>query len=188
MHLIGLPPSGKVRERLLSDAEVAALWRSRTPVWSRLARVLLLTALRLREAANAPAAEVGPDLWQIPAARMKGNRPHVIPMVPAVLAELGDISSARWLFRSPQRFDQPAKGFYRGIEAIQRETNTTGWIWHDLRRTAASGLQRLGAPSEVIEAVLAHRPPGVAAVYQRHEYLPERRLWLQRWSEWVAAL
>jgi integrase len=164
------------------------VWRSQTPVWSRLARVLLMTGLRLREAANAPSAEVGPDLWQIPAARMKGDRPHVVPMIPQLQAQLGPTVDAKWLFRSPKRFDQPAKGFYRGIEAIYRETSTGGWVWHDLRRTCASGLQRLGAPSEVIEATLAHRRHGVAAVYQRHEYLAERREWLQRWADQIAAL
>jgi integrase len=183
MHLVGLPPSGKSRDRVLTDGELTQVWASDVPVWSRLARVLLLTALRLREAANAPATEVTQDFWQIPSSRMKGNRPHVIPIIPTLRAELGDTTDAKWLFRSPRRFDQPASGFYRGIEAIQRRTNTGEWTWHDLRRTAASGLQRIGAPSEVIEAILAHRRPGVSAVYQRHEYLTERRDWLQKWSE-----
>lgn len=188
MHLVGLPPGGKARERVLTDAEVGSVWRSQVPTWSRLARVLLLTGLRLREAANSPTAEIGIDFWQIPAARMKGARPHVIPMTSALRAELGEAAAAKWLFRSPRRFDQPASGFYRGIEVIHRETKTAGWIWHDLRRTAASGLQRLGAPSEVIEAILAHRRPGVSAVYQRHEYLPERREWLEKWAARVASL
>ena len=118
MHLVGSLQAGSPGIGVLTDGELAQVWASDVPVWSWLARVLLLTALRLREAANAPATEVTQDFWQIPSSRMKGNRPHVIPIIPTLRAELGDTTDAKWLFRSPRRFDQPASGFYRGIEAI----------------------------------------------------------------------
>ena len=60
------------------------------------------------------------------------------------------------------------------------------WRFHDLRRTAASGLARLGFPVHVIEAVLNHRNgqiSGVAAVYNRHSYLPEKRRALEAWGK-----
>ncbi|MCO6415683.1 site-specific integrase [Siccirubricoccus sp. KC 17139] len=182
-HLIALPSSGKPRERILSDLELTAVWKSAVPVWSRLARVLLLTGLRLREAADAPVDEFQGEQWLIPAARMKGGRPHVVPMFPALQFQIGDLDGARWVFKSPRRFDQPVSGFSRGLELLQRESGTEGWTWHDLRRTTASGLQRLGCPHDVIEAILAHRKPGVAGIYQRHDFLPERRKWLARWAE-----
>lgn len=183
-HLLSLPAQGKPRERVLSDAEVGKLWRTRVPVWSRLFRVLLATGLRLREAAEAPAAEIEGHTWSIPAERMKGGRAHVVPLCTGVLAELGELGGARWLFRSPRRFDQPIKGFSRGLEALQQAAGTTAdWTWHDTRRTIASGLQRLGAPAEVIEAILAHRRPGISAVYQRHDFLAERRHWLGIWLD-----
>jgi integrase len=147
-HMLALPSSGTARERVLGDAELARVWCSAVTVWSRLARVLLLSGLRLREAANAPAAEVTSDLWLIPAARMKGGRPHVVPVTPALAEELGDLAGARWLFRSPRRFDQPVSGFTRGLHALHRESGTEDWTWHDLRRSAASGLQRMGCPHE----------------------------------------
>lgn len=180
--LMSLPP-GKARERVLSDAEIAAVWKTTVPTWSRLFRVLLLSGLRLREAAEAPATEITGDAWTIPAARMKGGRDHFVPVTPALARELGDLTDVRWLFKSPHRFDQPVKGFTRGLAAIQTAAGTADdWTWHDLRRTIASGLQRIGAPFEVIEAVLAHRRPGISAVYQRHEYINERRTWLRKWA------
>ena len=65
------------------------------------------------------------------------------------------------------------------------------WRLHDLRRTAASGLARLGFPLHVIEAVLNHRCgqiSGVAAVYNRHSYLPEKRKAIEPWSAHVLHL
>src|SRR5215210_4859845 len=65
------------------------------------------------------------------------------------------------------------------------------WRLHDLRRTAASGMARLGVPVHVIEAVLNHRSgqiSGVAAVYNRHSYLPEKRRALQAWANHVLSL
>jgi hypothetical protein len=66
--------------------------------------------------------------------------------------------------------------------------STVPWTLHDLRRSAASGMQRLGVQVEVIEAALNHRSGtfrGIVGVYQRHDYLDERRIALQRWTDHV---
>ena len=65
------------------------------------------------------------------------------------------------------------------------------WTFHDLRRTAASGMARLGFPVHVIEAVLNHtggQISGVAAIYNRHRYLPEKRRALEAWAAHVTGL
>ena len=65
------------------------------------------------------------------------------------------------------------------------------WRFHDLRRTAASGLARLGFPVHVIEAVLNHRSgqiSGVAAIYNRYSYLAEKRRALEAWGSHVEGL
>jgi integrase len=59
------------------------------------------------------------------------------------------------------------------------------WRLHDLRRTAASGMARLGQPVHVIEAVLNHTSgaiSGVAAIYNRHKYPAEKRAALMAWE------
>jgi integrase len=66
-----------------------------------------------------------------------------------------------------------------------------GWVLHDLRRTCATGLQRLGIRVEVTEAALNHRGGavrGVAAIYQRHTYGGEKRHALQTWADHVERL
>jgi len=67
----------------------------------------------------------------------------------------------------------------------------TDWTLHDLRRTMASGLQRLGVRLEVTEAVLNHKSGstgGIVGVYQRHDYAAEKRDALARWADYVDAL
>jgi len=65
------------------------------------------------------------------------------------------------------------------------------WCLHDMRRTAASGMARMGTPVHVIEAVLNHRSgaiSGVAAIYNRHSYLPEKRHAVEAWASHVMGL
>jgi hypothetical protein len=67
----------------------------------------------------------------------------------------------------------------------------TPWNVHDLRRTVATGLQRLGVRLEVTEAVLNHisgSRGGIAGVYQRHDWAAEKRAALDAWAAHVAAI
>jgi hypothetical protein len=64
------------------------------------------------------------------------------------------------------------------------------WTLHDLRRTVATGLQRLGVRLEVTEAVLNHisgSRGGIAGVYQRHDWAAEKRAALDAWAAHVLA-
>ena len=59
------------------------------------------------------------------------------------------------------------------------------WSVHDLRRTVATGLQRLGVRLEVTEAILNHisgSRGGIAGVYQRHDWADEKRAGLDAWA------
>src|SRR5690606_9423642 len=65
------------------------------------------------------------------------------------------------------------------------------WRVHDLRRTLATGLQRLGTRFEVTEAVLNHvsgAKGGVAGIYQRHDWKDEKRAALEAWARHVMAI
>jgi hypothetical protein len=62
---------------------------------------------------------------------------------------------------------------------------------HDLRRTAATGLQRLGVRLEVPEAILNHisgSRGGIAGVYQRHDWAAEKRAALDAWAAHVRSI
>jgi integrase len=59
---------------------------------------------------------------------------------------------------------------------------------HDLRRTAASSMTRLGIPRLHVEKVLNHSTADVAEVYDRHDYATEKRTALERWAAHLEAL
>ena len=66
-----------------------------------------------------------------------------------------------------------------------------GWVIHDLRRTLATGLQKLGVSLQVVETVLGHTSgsrAGIVGVYQRHDYAQEKAAALEAWGKHVMAL
>ena len=72
-----------------------------------------------------------------------------------------------------------------------KERTRTDWRFHDFRRTGVSKLAELGIPPHVADRVLNHVTgsiQGVAAVYQRFEFLPERKRGLDVWAAYVLAV
>ena len=72
-----------------------------------------------------------------------------------------------------------------------QDSGITGWRLHDLRRTVVSGMARLGVPPHVADKILNHQAgtiSGVAAVYQRHEFLAERKEALDCWGAHVGRI
>jgi hypothetical protein len=78
--------------------------------------------------------------------------------------------------------------FGKDKRTIDKLCDVTGWRLHDLRRTIVSGMARLGIPPHVADKILNHQAgtiSGVAAVYQRHDFLAERKEALDRWGAHV---
>jgi hypothetical protein len=76
-------------------------------------------------------------------------------------------------------------------ERLDKASGVTDWTLHDIRRTVASGLQRLSVRLEVTEAVLNHKSgsmAGIVSVYQKHTYAPEKRTALEAWASYVTEL
>jgi integrase len=72
----------------------------------------------------------------------------------------------------------PFSGWSKAKSALDTASGVSGWWLHDLRRTLATGLQRLGVRLEVTEAVLNHLSGsrgGVVGIYQRHDWAEEKR-------------
>ena len=132
-------------------------------------KVLLLTGQRRSEVVGMRWDEVAGELWSLPPSRVKNNRPHSVPLSSQVLAiieampRIGDhvftINGATPL--------TSFSGFKREIDAVLALSQP--FVWHDLRRTCAAGMQRLGVRTETIEQVLNHRSGsyrGIIGVYQ----------------------
>jgi integrase len=177
------------RDRVLTDAELVAIWNATSGpgFHNSIVRLLMLTGQRREEVAGMRWSELAPDrsTWTIPGTRTKNHRDHIVPLSPqarAVLAaqpELGD-DRVFWY-----------RNFSEAKTALDKKTDVTGWRLHDLRRTVATGLQRLGVRLEVTEAVLGHvggSRAGIVGVYQRQEWADEKRAALTAWGAHVQAI
>ena len=145
--------------------------------------------------------EVAPDLstWTIPGDRAKNGVAHFVPLPVQVQAILR--KAPRIEFDAPGKSDHPTlvfpgqrgpfNGFSKAKETLDKNSGVKDWRLHDLRRTMATGLQRLGVRLEVTEAVLNHIAggrAGIVGVYQRHTWSDEMRAALNGWGERVAAI
>lgn len=210
---LGLRPplSETSRDRVLTDSEIQLVWRATDRVgfpFGPAVQLLLLTGQRRDEVIRMVRDEVVGDLWTIPAARTKNSLEHVIPLVPAVRTILDGLpqilGTAGYMFSrtgtSPMSDYSGSKTRLDAVMlAIAREDAVAAgrdpssvelqpWRLHDLRRTAASGMARLGTDPHVVEAVLNHRSgtiSGVAAVYNRYAYLEEKRSALTGWATFI---
>ena len=182
-------------------------------------RMLILTGQRRSEVSNMGWAELdrASATWTIPAARAKNGAAHIVPLAPDVLSELDRLALAKQIADKeiePDNKRWPKAGFaltttgrtpISGITKAKNALDETAtksrkdtsnvamepWRIHDLRRTMATGFQRLGVRFEVTEATLNHvsgAKGGVAGIYQRHDWLDEKRIALEAWARHVAAI
>ncbi|WOF44676.1 tyrosine-type recombinase/integrase [Sphingopyxis indica] len=190
----GLKPLTKEesRDRVLEDNEIVRLLRAcRNDVYPfrQFVPMLLATAQRRGELAEMRWSEVDLDArqWVIPAERSKNGKPHVVPLSAYALAVLDEVPrflECDYVFTTTRR--SPVSGFSKMLRRLSEGSQTSGWRLHDLRRTAASGMARLGLAPHVVEKVLNHISgtiSGVAAVYNRYGYDQEKRDALEQWGQ-----
>jgi integrase len=187
---IKAPYEEKSRDRVLSDDELKAIWKSADGMFGSIMRLLILTGQRRNEVARMEWAELDLDakLWTLPRERTKNNHRHEVPLSRQVVDIIERVprTSDRYVF------SLNGKKPFNGFRAKDRLcTDLAPWTIHDLRRTAASGMARLGVSLVVIEKILNHTSGslrGVVGVYQRHEYADEKRAALQKWANHVSRL
>ena len=164
----------QARSRILDDDELRAIWKATAvyPVYGCLLRFILLTATRRNEAGKMRWVELNGDrTWIIPAARYKTNLDHVIPLSALALSVLPERNGE---FVFSKNGHQAMGGYERHKRAIDEASGVSGWVIHDLRRTARSLLSRAGVATDHAERCLGHVIPGVRGVYDRHEYFDEK--------------
>ena len=167
--------------------------------FGRAVQLLTVTAARRSEVLGLDWAELDLDagLWRLPAARSKNGEAHVIHLSPqavAIVKSLRDFKDGK-LPKAGLAFSTTGKTPIGGITKYKARLDmiakVKAWRLHDLRRTAATGMSGMGFSLTVVERVLNHRGvsrSGVAGIYQRAEFLPERKVALTAWGERVAAL
>jgi integrase len=192
------PPAVETaRDRVLSDDELKAVWLAADalePVYAGCIKLLILTGQRRSEVTEMRWAEIDLDakVWTLPGERAKNGVEHSIPLSD----QAADILKA--LPRAGSDFVLTLNGRnpIRGTPLIKRRIDKLAppmppWVLHDIRRTAASGMARLGINLPVIEKLLNHVSgsfAGIVAVYQRHSFADEKRAAMAAWARHVEQL
>ncbi|KUR73983.1 hypothetical protein AQZ50_18540 [Novosphingobium sp. Fuku2-ISO-50] len=191
------PTREQARDRVLSDGEITALLEAceaEPYPYRQFVPLLLATAQRRGELNEMRWSEINVDQkeWVIPGHLSKNGKPHAVPLSAFALQLLGEVpryAGCDIVFTTNGRV--PINGFTKAIRHMHEISGTTNWRFHDLRRTAASGMARARVAPHVIEKVLNHISgtiSGVAAVYNRYGYDTEKRDALEQWGERLAEL
>jgi integrase len=204
------PLAEQSRDRILTDDEIRWLWLGCDKVgypFGSMAKLLVLLGQRRNEVAGMTWGELDLDkkLWTLPGGRTKNDKAHEVPLCDqalAVIASLPRIKSDKgYLFttngtthvsgysRAKAVIDQAMLDIAR--EERGQDIKIERWTLHDLRRSCASGMARLGISLPVIEKVLNHSSgsfAGIVAVYQRHSFADEKRNALEAWGKFVLSL
>jgi integrase len=203
------PTREQARDRILTDHELRWLGRACAAggrPFGPLVRLLILTAQRRDEVACLERAELDLDKrsWTMPREKAKNNRTHPVHLSASAIEVLNSIPGVGVNFVFTSTGSTPVSGFSRAKRRIDEAMLTAkreemgekcdpipGWILRDLRRTAATGMARLNFPPHVVDKVLNHASGtirSVAPVYNRFEYLEERRAALEAWGRYVENL
>jgi integrase len=192
-------PRETARERVLADWELGALYRGAGDLsepWNALVRLLILTGQRRGEVAGMRWDEIDLNAgrWCLPGARTKNGQSHIVPLPTEAVALLQAVKrrvGAEFVFEGPRQtavsgFGKVKARLDDALAAVAREVGRSAapWVIHDLRRTMATGMQRLGVRLEVTEAVLNHvsgSRSGIVGIYQRHGWESEKVAALAAW-------
>jgi integrase len=192
------------RERILSDDEIRAVWRTTGEIidnaeaerlglfmFAQLLRYLLLTAVRRNEGARIDSTERSGRDWLIPAARMKNKRDFLVPLSEAAIGLLEAIpviggQNAGPIFTT--NGTKPIAAFAQFKEAFDKRCSVTGWTIHDLRRTARSLMSRAGVDPDHAERALSHTIGGIRGTYDRHEFYNEKKGALEALAAQIALI
>jgi integrase len=169
----------RARSRILADDELRAVWtaaeRDEGP-FGAYVRFVLLTATRRGEAAGLRWDELvdGGKTWVIPGARYKNGRDVLLPLsqaaqdIIAAAPQLGD-----FVFSADG--SRPLGGFDDRKAEFDKACGVSGYVLHDLRRTARTLLSRAGVNADIAERCLGHALTGVRGTYDRHSFESEKR-------------
>jgi integrase len=184
------------RDRVLTDAELAAIWNALPASdYGAIVKLLMLTGQRRDEIGGLRWSEIdlsGYGVIHLPKERTKNRHPHMIPLSPAaraILATLREQAGDReFVFGRGQGFS----GWSASKAALHADLpKMPDWTLHDLRRTAATGMGELRVPPNIIEMVLNHQSGhkgGIAGIYNHAVNGTERREALDKWGAHVMAL
>jgi integrase len=194
--VIGTNKAGeeKPRERVLGDAELAAVWKAAPDNdYGRIVKLLMLSGQRRDEIGSLRWSEIDFEARTIKldGARTKNGRTHLIPLSDnalGILQGVTQVDEREFVFGQGQG---GYAGWSKAKAALDLACGVQGWTLHDLRRTAATRMAETGVLPHVIEAVLNHvsgHKSGVAGIYNRSTYETEKRAALDTLASYIATV
>jgi integrase len=192
------PTTERARDRILTDNELCLVWRAAEKVgwpFGPMVQMLILTGQRRAEVAKMQWGELDlkTRLWTLPRERVKNDWPHSVPLSPLAMSILRPVPRIAGPFVFTTNGQTASSGFSVAKKRFDARlpADMPPWRWHDLRRTLASGMARLGVNLPTIEKVLNHVSGsfgGIVSVYQHHDFADEKRRALEAWAEHVTTL
>jgi integrase len=192
---IELPNKEKARDRVLTNSELVSIIdaaRQFGGEYGKVIQMLFLTAQRRNEVSEMTWDELDLEqsLWTLPGERTKNEKPHFVHLSDQAKAILRDMPTVgAFVFTSNGA--TPFSGFSKAKKRLDDLSGVTDWRLHDIRRTVTTGMAMLRVPPHVADKIMNHQSgtiSGVAAVYQRHEFLDERKAALDNWGNHVQSL
>ena len=187
------------RDRVLTDDELSMCWHagaSEGYPFAQFLWLLILTGQRRGEVSGMRWSEIDLDkgTWTLPAKRVKNATSHIVPLATLAISILQSVprfQGSDLVFTT--NGTTPISGFGRFKRRLDEATgiDAEDWRFHDLRRTMATNMAMMRVQPHIIEAVLNHKTgivSGVAATYNRHAYLDEKREALELWADHVEVL
>jgi integrase len=195
---IRAPTREVARDRVLEPAELAAIWRASEAMgwpFGPILQLLAVTAARKGEIVNMRWQDLDLErhLWTVPSEMTKAGRLHEVPLSDLAMEIIGGLLRIGDLVFPARKAGStnPVSGFSKIKVRLDQMSGVENWRVHDLRRTAASGMARLGHAPHVVAAVLNHSPGstmGITAVYNRHRYGDEKRAALDAWGREIECI
>jgi integrase len=189
------PGSEPKRDRVLTDDELVQVWKGTDVLgfpFGPAHQLLILTGARREEIGRLKWDEIDGDTIRLKGDRTKNGEPHDIPLsalARVLLEKLPRIVGSEFVFTAGGR--KPVSAWSTAKARLDAAVLIAPWRIHDLRRTVATGCQRLGVGLQVVESILGHTAgsrAGVIKIYQRHNYADEKRSALEAWGAHVMAL
>jgi integrase len=188
--------TAKSRDVALTSDELGrllrAIYQSGMKRANKLAlHLLILCMVRKSELIEAKWEEIDFEKaeWSIPGERMKKDKPHLVPLprqAVAMFEELkGLASGSEWVFPSRGDLEKPIAKSTLNVAVRALDIEVRDFVIHDFRRTASTHLHEAGFNSDWIEKALAHETEGTRGVYNRAQYMEQRREMLQWWADFV---
>ena len=186
------PSEARSRDRILSNDELVKVWKAAESNGSfgALVRLLLLTAQRRDKVVTMKWTDIENGVWTISSApREKGTAGKLrLPTEALAIIDAQDKIEGNDFVFAASRGDGPLSGYNKRKAAFDEACGVTGWVLHDLRRTARSLMSAVGVPNDIAERTLGHTIGGVRGVYDRHEYLEEKSAALAKVAAKIKAI